>query len=126
MVLQVLMYATNTGMGAGNMKLTLACECAARMLMTIVIPMATMTVVNMLMMLAMMAMTAVPVRAGLPDMIELIRSNAVVVFTCANDYADVKVRIAATFSRQASRTVRERCFSCRFKIVRLVPPLLPV
>ena len=45
-----------------------------------------------------------PVRAGLPDMIELIRLNTVVIFTCANDYADVKVRIPATFSRQASRT----------------------
>jgi hypothetical protein len=30
--------------------------------------------------------------SGLPDMIELLRLNVVSIFTCANDYADVKVR----------------------------------
>ncbi len=29
--------------------------------------------------------------SGLPDMIELVRLNIVTIFTCANDYADVKV-----------------------------------
>ena len=77
------MYATNTGMGAGNMKLTLACACA----------------------LSTRAATALQqvqecssrvgdeltrAATGLPDIIELIRSNIPVVFTCANDYADVK------------------------------------
>jgi LytS/YehU family sensor histidine kinase len=94
MVSQVVMYATNTGMGAGNMKLTLACACVARMLMMIVIVMVAMAVVIALVMVVM---------TGLPDMIELIRLNAVVIFTCANDYADVKVRIPATFSRELSR-----------------------
>lgn len=28
---------------------------------------------------------------GLPDIIELIRLNIPIIFTCANDYADVKV-----------------------------------
>jgi len=44
MVSQVVMYATNTGMGAGNMKLTLACACVARMLAMIVIVMVAVTV----------------------------------------------------------------------------------
>jgi hypothetical protein len=114
------MYATNTGMGAGNMKLTLACACTARMLMMVVIVMVTMTVIITLLMVVMVAMT------GLPDMIELIRLNAVIIFTCANDYADVKVRIPATFFAPTLTHVRERCSSCRFKIVRLFPPHSPV
>lgn len=65
---QPMMYATNTGMGAGNMKLTLA---------------------------------------WLPDIIELIRLNIPIIFTCANDYADVKGETIIMHSVLRAKVVRE-------------------
>lgn len=59
---------------------------------------------------------------GLPDIVELIRSNIPIVFTCANDYADVKVSTPSlAFSPQVAISLRLRrthtrsCSPCTYR-----------